>query len=187
MCRPTTITPTRTPTPVAPMRQSKRRRRRSVSFGSVNVREYERIAGDNPAVPEGPSMSLGWGFVENKSVSVKKYENTRDRASTLTPLTAETRKFILTFVFDVSEKDLKRSEKAVERVKKQRSHTLAKMTIKKKNVKRTLPVTDTKKEEQPNLKQVEDPLPRQRRRQSGRTLGEEAKRRLMTRLSRACQ
>ncbi|CAB9509047.1 expressed unknown protein [Seminavis robusta] len=101
-----------------------RRRRRVVSFGTVQIREFERIAGDNPAVSQGPSLSLGWKSIDQKPLTVRKYEDTRERASVLTPLTRETRKFLLTFVFDVSSEDIKRSEKSAAKIQAQRHETI---------------------------------------------------------------
>ena len=135
-----------------------------VSFGSVQVREYNRIAGDHPEVSEGPSMSLGWGYVERKPQSVNKFEKNQDRASQLMPLSGETRIFILSFVFNIPPADIKRSENIAMRVQTQRQETnrLHKEQEKKKATKKkdafekvTLVVT---KESASCL--IQDPLPR---------------------------
>ena len=36
------------------------RRRQSVAFAQVNIREYERILSDNPCVSSGPPIGIGW-------------------------------------------------------------------------------------------------------------------------------
>lgn len=117
----------------APTKSMKRRRASTsgsssssssrVSFGSVQVREYARIAGNHPAAMEGPSLSLGWGFVEKDAQSVQTYEESRERASMLMPLSGDTRKFILSFVFDISPAAIKRSEKIATRIQSQREET----------------------------------------------------------------
>jgi hypothetical protein len=96
------------------------RRRRAVSFGNVQVREFDRIAGDHPLVSEGPSLALGWGFVDNKCTPLNQYESTRELSSVLSPLNLETRRFILTFVFDISSEEIKRSEKIAAQTQAQR-------------------------------------------------------------------
>ena len=98
--------------------------------------------------------------MEKKEQSVGKYEKSRDRASKLMPLSGDTRKFILGFVFDVSPADMKRSEKIALRVQSQRQETLKlhkeqqkKVPPKKKIViQKITPVTTSPS--------VEDPLPR---------------------------
>lgn len=60
-------------------RRRKNREKRSgqsgVSFGSVNVREYERIIGDNPAVSAGVPIGLGWSYSNYLEVDVDIYES----------------------------------------------------------------------------------------------------------------
>lgn len=136
-----------------------------VSFGSVQVREYNRIAGNHPEVTEGPSLSLGWGYAEHKTQSVNKFEKSRDRASQLMPLSGKTRIFILSFVFDIPPQDIKRSEKIAMRVQSQRQETNKlhkeqekKKAAKKKDlVEKTTPVVVAK---EPSSCIIEDPLPR---------------------------
>lgn len=131
---------------------------RRVSFGTIEVREFDRVAGDHPSVSEGPSLSLGWAFVETNPQSVCDYESTRQRLSVLSPLTCETRKFILSFVFDVSSEDIKRSEQIASRVQAQRLQTREELKLQRKQLQQ---ITKAHKKTVPVQKSsVEDPLPR---------------------------
>jgi hypothetical protein len=47
------------------------------SFGSVDVRYYERIASDNPASSSGPSIGIGWNFEQRELLTVDAWEKER--------------------------------------------------------------------------------------------------------------
>lgn len=59
---------------------SKRRKQKnkivsySVHFAKVEVRQYERIMTDNPSSTGGPSIGIGWDYVEQKPVHIDDYE-----------------------------------------------------------------------------------------------------------------
>jgi hypothetical protein len=74
----------------------KKERATSVRFSDVTIREYERIIGDNPACTNGPSVSIGWKYME-RSVILNEFEKTcktRRRLRQLT-LTRKQREEIL--------------------------------------------------------------------------------------------
>lgn len=52
----------------------------SVNFASVSVRQYERIMCDNPASTAGPSIGIGWNYVEKKPLPVDEYHERRKSA-----------------------------------------------------------------------------------------------------------
>ena len=99
---------------------------RSVSFGTVGVREYERIAGDHPDA-KGPCLGISWRFVQQDEVSVdhhmEKHEEPREK---LMPLNAETRHFMLYHVFDITKDEIRRAEKVAARVQRQRQESYRK-------------------------------------------------------------
>lgn len=49
----------------------------SVSFDTVEVREYPIILGDNPAVSEGPPLTIDWDYDNVDEFSLDEYETTR--------------------------------------------------------------------------------------------------------------
>ncbi|CAB9524975.1 expressed unknown protein [Seminavis robusta] len=52
---------------------------RNVSFGSVEVRECERVLGDNPSCHDGPSLSIGWKYEAKAVIDVEIFENKRQK------------------------------------------------------------------------------------------------------------
>lgn len=98
---------------------------RRVSFGSVEVREFNRTAGDHPDCREGPPMSLDWKYVEKQPISVDHYElEGRQRRSGLFALSSTIRKEILAFGFLVPVEELVAAEKAANKAARGRTWTL---------------------------------------------------------------
>jgi len=46
------------------------RRNSKVKFSTIEVRQYERILGDNPGVSHGPPLSIGWEYYEERTICV---------------------------------------------------------------------------------------------------------------------
>lgn len=57
--------------------KKKKKRKTAVNFTTVHIRQYERILCENPAVSSGPSIGIGWRYVENEPLSVREYEKSR--------------------------------------------------------------------------------------------------------------
>lgn len=56
--------------------QARPKMKRSVSFAKVNIREYERVMGDNPSVTSGPPLSIGWRCTpEPITMTIDDYED----------------------------------------------------------------------------------------------------------------
>ena len=98
-----------------------------VSFGDIQVREFERIAGDHPDVSDlaGPPLSIGWGFLEKDSVPVDDYEMRRQRCDSkdLQPLDGKTRRKILEEGFAVPAEEMKMIIREVSRTQRRRFET----------------------------------------------------------------
>uniref|UniRef100_A0A7S1UXP2 Uncharacterized protein n=1 Tax=Grammatophora oceanica TaxID=210454 RepID=A0A7S1UXP2_9STRA len=86
-----------------------------VRFGSVSVREYERIVGDHPDCRVGPPIAIGWGFVEQGDRSLDNFEAERstNRRKSIR-LTSITRRNILHHLYGIPEKEIRMSEKEVQ-------------------------------------------------------------------------
>jgi hypothetical protein len=48
--------------------QTSKRRSSKIQFSTVEVRQYERVLGDNPGVSSGPPVSIGWKHFEDRTV-----------------------------------------------------------------------------------------------------------------------
>lgn len=58
---------------------SRQNTKRVVQFGKVQIRDCERILGDNPACEIGPSLSLGWKYNIRKSMKVDQWEQQKQQ------------------------------------------------------------------------------------------------------------
>lgn len=47
---------------------------RNVVFGKVEIREYERVVGDNPSCSRGPPISIGWNYQLVAKYAIDEYE-----------------------------------------------------------------------------------------------------------------
>ncbi|KAL7518507.1 hypothetical protein ACHAWX_003327 [Stephanocyclus meneghinianus] len=101
--------------------------KRTVSFSCVNIREHERIAGDNPCVTSGVPLSIGWRSIQHPAIDLDLYEKnkgpSRDKIEMMVP--ADIRKDILRTEFGVSTRELNEAIKVVNISKRQRRHTVA--------------------------------------------------------------
>jgi hypothetical protein len=99
--------------------------KKAVSFGLIQVREYNRVVGDNPTVRVGPPMSIGWEFVQKQAVPVDDYEKIkRPRTSDLRIMGSIARKSILRYEFQVSLEDIRAAEKIIQKIQRQRYRTI---------------------------------------------------------------
>jgi hypothetical protein len=49
----------------------------SVSFSTVEIREYPIILGENPSVPKGPPLTIDWQHFDEDSFELEEYESSR--------------------------------------------------------------------------------------------------------------
>jgi hypothetical protein len=97
--------------------------KKSVSFGVIQVREYNRVLGDNPDVQFGPPVSIGWDYVQKDALPMDEYETAKPRRKTALRMTSVTRRNLLLNVFDVPAEEIKAVEKEILKIQKQRTQT----------------------------------------------------------------
>jgi hypothetical protein len=99
----------------------------SVTFDSVTVRQFERVAGDHPDVSDphrGPPLSIGWKYAESSSMPINSFEKERQISrGSLQPINGVMRKNILQYGFQVTASEIQESMKEVFKTKKQREKT----------------------------------------------------------------
>lgn len=128
-------------------------------FSCVDIREHERIAGDNPCVTKGVPLSIGWGYYQHSSIELEEYEFNRgpprDKIEMMVP--PSIRHQILRDEFGVSTADINASIKEANITKKQRKSTLGTEPLEgwleaaestKRKFKRFVKGTSTAKEEE---------------------------------------
>ncbi len=100
---------------------------RRCAFSCVDIREHERIAGDNPCVSSGVPLSIGWGYYQHQSIPLDNYELNkgppRDKVEMMVP--ADVRKSMLRDEFGVSLKEITTAERVANITKGQRRQTIA--------------------------------------------------------------
>jgi dihydroorotate dehydrogenase len=99
-----------------------------VSFGVTQVREYELVIGDHPECKIGVPLSLGWGYHEQESIPMEKYENERVSKGKLR-MSSIARKNILRNVFGFPEEEIRAAEKEVQRIVKQKENTYSEANV----------------------------------------------------------
>lgn len=99
--------------------------RRSVTFGVVNIREYDLTLGDHPDCSFGPPMSLDWCYEEVYESELEYYETHREPRRKPYQMIQNyfRRKNILMACAGFSERDLKKATREVERCKFKRAIT----------------------------------------------------------------
>jgi len=96
--------------------------KKSVGFGSINIRNYAVIMGDHPCCIMGCPLTLDWSFSEGEHVSVDEYENSRSPRAARGALrfTWDERRSILS---DVSDCDMRRANRKLQRQQDWKSRT----------------------------------------------------------------
>ena len=105
----------------------------SVSFGKIQIRQYERIPGDNPSICFGVPLAIGWAFnEEGVPISVEQYESQRSEEPKKRDemyVSLRERERILTEDWGISRSAVRAAEKSVSLASKQRRATSARLHL----------------------------------------------------------
>lgn len=119
-----------TDTTVSSFRDGKlNKKKRSVSFSEVQVRNYDRVVEVNPSVTSGPAIGLGWHYSpeEDEIIPVDNFEDTREFARRHTTvdlaLSRDTREDLLRS-WGFSQREIAWSVRTILRSKNQRKQTI---------------------------------------------------------------
>ena len=99
---------------------------RSVSFGQITVRHYDRTVADHPAVSSGPGVGLDWSFSRTECNSVDRFEETRGRRRRNTELVLRRieREIILKKDCKIPQLRIARTVRSVNSTKSRRRQTI---------------------------------------------------------------
>ena len=94
----------------------------SVSFTTVEIRDYERVPGDHPQTSFGVPLTIGWAYKPRGLMSIDRYEKETDKSTKCGKqpkrLGAMTRKKLLMDEFNIPLKEITDAEKALKKYKK---------------------------------------------------------------------
>jgi hypothetical protein len=99
--------------------------RLTVSFQSIEIREFNRIVGDHPDVTNGgPPLTIGWDYVQQPALRLEDYEKGKnERPSFVRRLSSGRRRDLLRIDFQIPLEEILMAEEQVQRVKKQRAQS----------------------------------------------------------------
>jgi len=105
----------------------------SISFGKIQIRQYERIPGDNPSICFGVPLTIGWAFnEEGVPISVEEYESQRSSEPKKRDemyVSLRERERILTEDWGINRSAVRAAERSVSLASKQRRETSARLHL----------------------------------------------------------
>ena len=96
-----------------------------IQWGNIQIREYNRIVGDNPETIVGPPLTLDWQYNEHELITIDEYEETRPKRKVFwrLRLSSITRKNMLKNVFGIPESEIAAAEREVQIIRRLRQST----------------------------------------------------------------
>mmetsp|Transcript_37348 Transcript_37348/g.54606 ORF Transcript_37348/g.54606 Transcript_37348/m.54606 type:complete len:333 (+) Transcript_37348:322-1320(+) len=104
-----------------------------IDFKDVVIREYSITLGDHPNCSIGPPISLDWEFEEFHPLALDEYESVRGRRRNLRQMLLNYyhRKHLFEHVLGFSKEEIKKAQKDVHKVKRQREITRTFLPVRK--------------------------------------------------------
>ena len=106
--------------------------RSTITFGQVNIREYERVLGDNPSVTSGPPLSIGWRYSPSTlNMSIDDYEENKGspRSSSEYLVPKSIRLATLKEHADIPHREIANAVRAIQKTKSQRRKTVVNLSM----------------------------------------------------------
>jgi hypothetical protein len=104
-------------------RQMASRRRQGVRFHTVQIREYDTVLDNNPAVTRGPAIALGWTVMTEYNLLVTEHDNGRHRRyGDSLMLSSDTREGIL-LKLGYNKADMESCVRRIQKAQNQRRRT----------------------------------------------------------------
>ena len=106
--------------------------RSTITFGQVNIREYERVLGDNPSVTSGPPLSIGWRYSPSTlNMSIDDYEENKGspRSSSEYLVPRSIRLATLKEHADIPHREMVNAVRDIQKTKSQRRKTVANLSM----------------------------------------------------------
>ena len=107
-------------------------RRSTITFGQVNIREYERVLGDNPSVTSGPPLSIGWRYSPSTlNMSIDDYEENKGspRTSSEYLVPKSVRVATLKEHADIPHREMVNAVRDIQKTKSQRRKTVVNLSM----------------------------------------------------------
>lgn len=101
------------------------RQKKSLQFSTIEVREYNRTLGDNPACSGGPPTQLDWEYAVTVNTTLDDYEENRAplREKIDLALTPFMRRYTMHNDFGFSHEDITEACKGIQKIRRQRQRT----------------------------------------------------------------
>eukprot|EP00523_Entomoneis_sp_CCMP467_P015113 CAMPEP_0168786982 /NCGR_PEP_ID=MMETSP0725-20121227/11561_1 /TAXON_ID=265536 /ORGANISM="Amphiprora sp., Strain CCMP467" /LENGTH=246 /DNA_ID=CAMNT_0008837165 /DNA_START=93 /DNA_END=833 /DNA_ORIENTATION=+ len=104
-------------------KNNERPERKSVQWGTIHIREYNRVVGDHPSVTRGPPLALDWAHAEQDQVLTVAQHQEQDKKRRFWRLCATERTVLLLHEFEQKPAQLEAATRQAELTRLQRAES----------------------------------------------------------------